>query len=330
MHVIRHLDQYEVSEQIPLVLAIGNFDGVHLGHQHLIEKITERAKKINGRAAVLTFYQHPQHVLHPSSKPALLTSIEHKLFLLDEYGVEICFLLSFTPELSRMEAEDFVSVVLLDRLNVREIYLGHNARFGRDRHGDSSLMKKLAEQLKFHYEEIKPVDFDGKMVSSSRLRSLVREGELEAAHQCLDRPWSLWGEVVHGDHRGRTIGFPTANLAIKSEILPPFGVYAVRAREILLDCPNIHEKKAGYFEATKGKWHPAVMNYGYRPTFKDESQAIPEVHYLDFEGDLYGKLIEIQFFQRLRGEMCFSTPDALRNQISNDVEKARQLLSKLT
>lgn len=330
MHVIRHLDQYEASEKNPLVLAIGNFDGVHLGHQRLIQKITERAKKINGQAAVLTFYQHPQHILHPSSKPALLTSIEHKLFLLSDYGVEICFLLSFTPELSRMEAEDFVSSILLNRLNVREIYLGHNARFGRDRRGDSLLMKELSEKLKFRYEEIQPVDFDQKMVSSSRLRSLVREGELVSAQKCLERPWSLLGEVVHGDHRGRSIGFPTANLKIQSEILPPFGVYAVRAREILLECPKIHENEAGFFKATKGNWHQAVMNYGYRPTFKEESQAIPEVHYLDFAGDLYGKLLEIQFFQRIRGEMCFAGLEPLKKQIEADVQKSREILQKST
>ncbi len=306
----------------PLVLALGNFDGVHLGHQSLLARVTESARSQNGIAAVMTFREHPQHVLHPTSKPPLLTSLEHKLFLLKENGVELCFLLAFTTEFSSMDPETFVRDVLVRQLEVKEVYLGHNARFGRNREGDADLMRRLGRELGFAFYQLEPVQAAGDMVSSSRIRTLVREGKLEEAEICLGRKFSVFGNVVKGAGRGSKIGFPTVNLEVASEILPPLGVYPVQVRELTA------ETGASEDPLKAGPWLSGVLNYGYRPTFDEAvKKAVPEAHLFDFNGDMYGKNLEIRFYPRLRAEMTFPDISALKNQIQTDIQRARQVLA---
>lgn len=325
MQILSDFQTYR-SDGRPLILALGNFDGVHLGHQELLARVTRSAKASGGVPAVMTFREHPQHILHPSSKPPLLTSLEHKLFLLSESGIELCFLMAFTPEFSRLEAGDFVREILFERLQTREVYLGHNARFGKNREGNADLMRSLSRECAFSFHQLEPVQAAGETVSSSRIRTLVREGRLEDVERCLGRKFSVFGKVVKGAGRGSKIGFPTANLEVESEILPPLGVYPVEVREMELE--NARGEASERFKVRKaGPWQAGILNYGYRPTFDEaEKKAVPEVYLLDFKGDLYGKTLEIRFHSRLRAEMTFSGVEALKKQIQSDIQRARQVL----
>lgn len=325
MQILSDFKQYQ-SDGRPLILALGNFDGVHLGHQELLSRVTRSAKASGGTPAVLTFREHPQHILHPSSKPPLLTSLEHRLFLLAESGIELCFLMSFTPEFSRLDPSVFVRDILAGRLGAREIYLGHNARFGKNREGNADLMRSLSRECGFQFHQLEPVQAFGDTVSSSRIRTLVREGRLDEVELCLGRKFSVFGKVVKGAGRGSKIGFPTANLDVESEILPPLGVYPVEVRELELENPA-GEAGAPFKVQKAGPWQAGILNYGYRPTFDEaEKKAVPEVYLLDFKGDLYEKTLEIRFRPKLRSEMTFSSVDALKNQIQSDILRARQVL----
>lgn len=325
MQILSDFQQYQPDGR-PLILALGNFDGVHLGHQELLTRVTRSAKASGGTPAVLTFREHPQHILHPSSKPPLLTSLEHKLFLLAESGIELCFLMSFTPEFSRLDPAVFVRDVLAGRLKTREVYLGHNARFGKNREGNADLMRSLSRECGFEFHQLEPVQAAGETVSSSRIRTLVREGRLEDVEKCLGRKFSVFGRVVKGAGRGSQIGFPTANLEVESEILPPLGVYPVEVR--LLELANARGTAGEAFKVKSGGfWQAGVLNYGYRPTFDEmEKKAVPEVYLLDFKGDLYGRTLEIRFYPKLRSEMTFSGVEALKKQIQSDIQKTRQVL----
>lgn len=322
MLVLDDFKQFKSDESRPLVLAIGNFDGLHLGHQALLKKVMAQAEAHGGRSAVLTFSEHPQHVLHPTSKPPLLTCRPHKLFLLERLGIEICLTLPFTAEFAKMEPEYFVEEILVKTLQVKEVYLGWNARFGRERRGDAELMKQLAERFGFYFESIEPVYASDDKVSSSKLRDLIREGELEKASGYLGRYFSVFGEVVRGDGRGKKIGFPTANLDVTSEILPPLGVYPIRARRIESVSNN------NQLKVTAGPWQDGILNYGYRPTFKSkEPQAMLEAFLFDFDGDLYGQCLEVVFYPRIRGEERFDGPEALKKQISVDIQQGKAVLT---
>lgn len=328
MRILNDFRGYEPDAR-PLVLALGNFDGVHLGHRELLSRVTGSARALNGRAAVMTFREHPQHVLHPSAKPPLLTSLEHKLFLLAENGIELCFLMSFTTEFAGLDPETFVREVLVKRLRVQEVYLGHNARFGRNREGDASLMKRLSAECGFGFQPLESVQEGGEAVSSSRIRTMIREGRLEEAERCLGRKFSVFGRVVRGAGRGSQIGFPTANLEVASEILPPLGVYPVEVRE--MEPGSLGDEREGGERVLKaGPWRAGILNYGYRPTFKEgEKRAVPEAYLFDFKGDLYEKTLEIRFYPRIRPEMTFSGVETLKNQIQSDILQARQVLERV-
>ncbi|HTL46919.1 MAG TPA: riboflavin biosynthesis protein RibF [Verrucomicrobiae bacterium] len=330
MLILNDIAAFVPDPRKPLILAIGNFDGLHLGHQKLLDRVIKSARRQNGRAAVFTFREHPQHVLHPSSKPPLLTSPEHKIFLLSEAGVDICFLLDFTPALSRMEPEAFVRDVLVRKLGVREVYLGYNARFGKDRKGDAHLMAKLAQESGFRFGELEPVKKAGGLVSSTAIRELVREGRLAKVERKYGRPFSVFGKVVHGAGRGTKLGFPTANFEVSSEILPPFGVYPVRLREITLRFSGAGRSRAQEVRVRKGPWLKGILNYGYRPTFEQGRRAVPEVFILDFRKKIYGRSFEIAFYPRIREEKAFKGPEALKKQIATDIQKARSCFRKLS
>jgi len=325
MRILDDVADFE-SSAAPLILAIGNFDGLHAGHQQLLEKVVRRARAKNGTSAVLTFRQHPQHILHPSSKPPLLTSVNHKLALFERLGLDLCFLIPFTPDFSRMEPEDFVEQWLYGMLKVQELYLGYNARFGRERKGDSNMMKTLSARHGFYYEEQVPVSTGGGLVSSSRIRALIHEGRLEEAQICLARPFSILAKVVRGAGRGAKIGFPTANFEIENEIMPPFGVYPVILNRVEIRKETEPGGKGTGFSSTLGPRLQGILNYGYRPTFQEsQTEAVPEVFIFDFSETIYGQTFEISFYPRIRGETAFSSAAALKTQISQDIEQARRL-----
>ena len=321
MQIIPDLREYKARSVRPIVLALGNFDGFHLGHQKLLHYVVRQAKKERALAAVLTFPEHPHSILHPDRKPMMLTSIEQKMFYLAQSGIDLCFLQSFTPAFAKMTPQDFAEKILVKKLHIREICMGHDAHFGQGRKGDTELMKQLAESNGFLFRKMKPVMLGGKPVSSSRVRELLMKGEIEKARACLGRPFSMFGKVIKGNGHGLHLGCPTANLEVHSEILLPLGVYVASARFM---------PRAQRTTRNAQKWLPGVMNFGKRPTYPKEETPRPvlELHLLDFKGQVYGEMMEIELHRFLRPERKFSTEEALKVQIQRDVRTARNYYRK--
>jgi riboflavin kinase/FMN adenylyltransferase len=289
-------------------LAIGVFDGVHLGHQQVIGQARDDARASGGMSVVLTFDPHPMRVLQPHKAPLLLTSTEHKLALIGKLGADACLLLTFDKAFSLTSPEQFIEMVARHTHPLQEICVGTRFRFGRDRTGDVRLMEALAPKYGFVAKEIKSVKLGDEMISSTAIRQHVLRGEIDRAAAMLGRPFSILGTVEPGDHRGRQLGFPTANLDPRDEVLPPDGVYAVRV--------IIGAERFG-----------GVVNVGVRPTFVGaQPRRVLEVHILDFARDLYAQDVEVCFLSKLRDEQKFDSVDALRKQITVDIEAARKLL----
>jgi riboflavin kinase/FMN adenylyltransferase len=296
------------------VLTVGNFDGLHLGHRAIMDTVKERAAALQGQAAVYTFEPHPRKVLHPERAPRLLTTLEQKLELLERVGVDVVVVEPFTAEFARLPAEGFVRDVIHARIRPLEVYVGYDFRYGRDREGSMRTLTELGPHLGFAVTIIPEVTVGDRDVNSTRIRELLEEGHVEEAALLLARPYTVRGRVVEGDRRGRTLGFPTLNLDPENEILPAAGVYAGRVR--------IPGGDAG---ASDAGW-PAVTNVGRRPTIREGDPVRAEAHLIDFEGDLYGRRVDVSFEHHLRAEQRFSGVDALREQIARDVAEARRRL----
>lgn len=280
------------------------FDGVHLGHFVVLRCVVARAAALGVRPAIVTFAGHPKEVLLGRA-PATVTSLEHRLLLFERAGIGLALVLEFDAELRALTAEQFVRRVLIGGLGLRELVFGFDSKFGRDRGGNPASLAPLARELGFGIVEVPPLRLGGRAVSSSAIREAVALGDLAGAANMLGRPVSVLGTVVRGDGRGRTLGFPTANLDLHHEVHPPEGVYAAFA---LLD----------------GDLHPAVVNVGRKPTFGGGEETV-EAHLLDFGSDLYGRDLEIFFLERLRGERSFPGADALCAQIAADAARARDV-----
>lgn len=329
MRVWTRLENYQKDSARPLILALGNFDGLHSGHQEILQRVRDRARLRNGIPAVLTFFEHPQRVLHHSSRLSLLTSPQHRLLLFHEKRIEICFLVSFTIPFSKTTPETFVEEWLVQRLGVGEVHLGYNAHFGFDRKGDARLMRELAARLGFEFHESSPVKIEGEFISSSLIRRLIQEGELGQAKRFLGRPFSILASVVRGSGRGKELGFPTANLKPHSEILPPRGVYPVEVREACFHLrPTGRENEFEHQWEQVGEWRQGILNYGVRPTFEGTGEAVPEVFLFDFTGNLYGKTVEVIFHPRLREEEAFRNARELTQAIEKDVADAGRYFAK--
>ena len=283
-------------------VTIGVYDGVHLGHQHVLRSLAATGLPV----AVATFRKHPLRVIEPEAAPALLTSIEHRLEILDDLGIYVTAVIDFDDDFRRVPAEEFVEKLLVATLRAERVAVGSGFRFGHRQLGDVALLRSLGDQHGFFVDDIDILE-DGVPVRSTVIRALLREGHAAAARRLLGRPHRVDGEVVPGDQRGRTIGFPTANLAVPDDIMiPGSGVYAVRVR--------IGADEFG-----------GVVNIGNRPTFGGE-ESVVEAHVLDYAGDLYGRQISLEFVERLRSEQKFAGIDELVVAIEKDVEKARQVL----
>ena len=292
----------------PVCLAIGVFDGVHLGHQAVILRALEDARAAGGTAVVFTFDPHPLRVMRPLQAPRLLTSTRHKAQLIERLGVSELLVLPFTTELSAMLPEAFVLALHAACRPLREICVGHTWSFGQNRAGNLALLKTLGDRLGFQEVGLPAVEIDGEVVSSTSIRAAVEAGDLKRAARLLGRDFTVLGTVVQGDQLGRTLGFPTANLSAHNEQFPPNGVYAVEA---------VHE----------GRARPGVVNIGVRPTIATASgERVLELHLLDFTADIYGQDVEIAFRRCLRPEQKFAGLDALKAQIARDVADARQAL----
>lgn len=291
---------------VPLHLALGVFDGVHLGHQAVIARAVDAASRDGGLAGVLTFDPHPIRVIAPAKAPsALLETLEHKAQVMNHLGVQLLIPLHFDQELAAMEAAEFIAKLLT--ANVRTIAVGEDWRFGHHRSGDVTMLQNESAIHGFRLEAVPPVMHEGERISSTRIRQAIRDGNLVSAEQMLGRPFTVTGNVVEGKKLGRTIGFPTANLRTVDAQLPPSGVWVVRAR-----LPD-------------GSHVGGVANIGVCPTVGGTTRSL-EVHLLDFQGDLYGKNLEIQFLNYLRPEARFPSIEALRVQIQLDTNTAREIL----
>lgn len=293
------------------VLALGNFDGLHRGHQKIVERIRRSASDRNGAAVVLTFEPHPPRVVRPDKAPPLLMTPAQKLAALEKSGVHGVAVVRFTDAFSKWSPEAFVRGVLVDWLRVAEVWVGADFLFGHERAGTFSVLRTLGGQYGFKVEKIDPVRYKEFVVSSTRIRRLVAEGRVDEAGALLGHHYAIDGVVVGGAQRGRTIGFPTANLSTENELVPPAGVYATMA------------------EIDGARW-PAVTNVGVRPTVESDGRLTVETHVLGLSADLYGAPMSLSFIQRLRDERTFADVDALREQIAADVRRAQRLFDNIS
>lgn len=308
MKVIRSLEELgSIGDK--LCIAIGVFDGVHLGHQSVLRAAVDDARAGNGEAVALTFDPHPLRVLAPAKAPPLLTSATHKLTLIEALGIPSCLLVPFTIEFARTEPGDFLAQLRQCARQLQTICVGHAFRFGRDRKGDVQTILAFGKQHGVRVDVLPPVFSQGETISSTNIRRAVAEGDLARAERMLGRPFSVLGTVETGDQFGRTLGYPTANLNPHSELMPPNGVYAARA-------------------AFAGRKWPGMVNLGVRPTVASGKPVRRlELHVLDFKGDLYGQTIEVSFVKKLRDEKKFESTAALRSQIERDEAEVRSVLS---
>ncbi|HXH83376.1 MAG TPA: bifunctional riboflavin kinase/FAD synthetase [Candidatus Tectomicrobia bacterium] len=308
MRIVRGLPSYP-REAAPSAVALGVFDGVHLGHRAILGTATARAAAAGLTSIACTFDPHPMEVLHPGQAPVLITTLEERLELMAESGLDTTLVLTFDAELAALEPETFVKDVLVDRLRAAEVVVGFNHRFGRGARGDARLLEGLGQRIGFQVHVVPPLAVDGVPVSSTEIRGALRRGDLAAAARLLGRPYFVRGVVTRGAGRGRTLGFPTANLAPDRPLLVPTGVYACGAR-------------------VDGAAYAAVVNVGVRPTF-ESAGIVVEAHLLDAALDLYGRRLALDFVARLREERKFPSVEDLRAQIARDVEAARARLRSL-
>ena len=305
MVLLRHLERVGRRFRAP-VLTLGNFDGVHRGHQEILHRVVSTARAIGGTAVALTFEPHPAAVLSAATAPPLLTDWRSRIGRIAAMGVDAVIVQRFTRAFSEISAGDFVRRFLVAALGVHKVIVGHRVSFGHNREGRAAMLRHLGAEHGFGVEIVGPVDVEGFTVSSSAVRRAVRDGDLQRAWACLGRPASVSGRVVHGHHRGRDLGFPTANLRVDGMVLPPDGVYAVWTQR-----PN----------GGRG----GVANLGRNPTFGNTSRSL-EVHLFDLDEDLYGQRVEVGFVRRLRGETRFASVQALAEQITRDAAAARRAL----
>jgi riboflavin kinase/FMN adenylyltransferase len=289
-------------------VTVGNFDGVHRGHEALVAASAQWARSERGTLVALTFDPHPARVLDPQRAPAALTTLAQKEELLGGLGVERLAVLPFTEELARQPPEHFASTVLAGALEAKRVVVGEDFRFGQGRRGDVEALRALGAQFGFEVEAVPALLHGDRAVSSSRVRAALRQGDVEEAWTLLGHPFFVDGIVVEGERRGRQLGFPTANLETENEILPSRGVYAARCG------------------LSTGEWVPAVANFGRRPTFGGTLPSV-EAHLIDFDRELYGAGLRLEFRARLRDEQRFPGPEALVAQIGRDVERARTLVA---
>ena len=293
------------------MLALGNFDGVHRGHRKILDKVRRVAGERGATATVMTFDPHPPRVVRPDKAPPLLMTTAQRLEAIAGSGVQGAAIVRFTHEMSQWDPETFVRTVLVDWMRVGEVWVGANFLFGHDRAGNFSMLRALGARYGFKAEKIDPVRYKDFVVSSTRIRRLVGEGRVDEAGALLGHQYYVDGSVVHGDHRGVSIGFPTANLCTENELLPPHGVYATTT-------------------TIAGVVRPSVTNVGVRPTVDASDRVTVETHVFDFNDNLYGARLRIGFVQRLRDERKFESLDGLREQIAVDCDRARVLFDRLS
>lgn len=288
----------------PTVLTLGVFDGLHLGHQRIMQTVVDRAKAVDAVPTAITFDPHPRAVLHPDSAPPLLQTLDQRLANLEFLGIEQTIVVKFDRAFASQPAEDFLADIVRDRLHAREVYLGQGFAFGKDRGGNIELLRRMGAELGFVADEVDEVKVRDIRVSSSAIRKFLTNGQINLARRMLGRPYGVEGVIIRGNRRGHTIGFPTANLKPHNRVIPRFGVYATAT---LID----------------GVWRKSITNIGVRPTFENDAEPSIESYIFDFDGDLYGDVLRVRFLHRIRDERKFNGIDELKAQIEKDTKRAR-------
>lgn len=308
MRVIDHLADFEKTSQS--VVTIGTFDGVHVGHQTILKQVVEEAKKVNGVSVLITFWPHPRFVLSKDpSALKLLSTFDEKVKLVEELGVDYLLKIPFTPEFSNLSASEFVERVLIEKVGTKKLFIGYDHHFGNNREGNIEFLKTHASDYDFEVHEISRQDIDDIGVSSTKIRKALEAGEIPHANSLLGRNYSMCGRVIHGDKKGRQMGFPTANIEIEEsyKLLPSDGAYAAYAR-------------------LEGQVFPAMLNIGFKPTVEGRDKTI-EAHLFNFEGDIYDQQMTIEFVELLRKEVKFSSLGELQRQLEQDKLNALKILS---
>jgi riboflavin kinase/FMN adenylyltransferase len=290
------------------VLTLGVFDGLHLGHQRIMQTVVESANATGAVPTVITFDPHPRAVLHPENAPPLLQTLDQRLANFEVLGIKQTIVIRFDKEFAGIDAETFLRDIVHERLQAREVFLGKGFFFGRNRGGNIELLREMSKRLGFFADEVPEVRLRGARISSSKIRQLLADGKVNLARRMLGRPYGVEGQIIHGLQRGRTIGFPTANLHPHNRVIPRFGVYATAT---LID----------------GRWRRSITNVGVRPTFDDDQNPSIESYIFDFDGDLYGDVLRVRFLHRIRDERKFSGIDELRAQIERDTRHALSYFS---
>ena len=307
MRLFHGTDNAEI--QRPTVLTLGVFDGLHLGHQLIMQTVVERARETGAIPTVITFDPHPRAVLHPESAPPLLQTLDQKVEGFGVLGIEQTIVIHFDEEFSQIRAEDFLRDVVKDRLHAKEVYLGRGFAFGHNREGNIELLRRVSAELGFFADEVPEVQFRSQRVSSSQVRKLLSEGRVNLARRLLGRPYGVEGRVERGAERGATLGFPTANVHPHNRVIPRNGVYVTGT---LID----------------GQWRRSVTNVGVRPTFTADTEPSVETFVINWAGDLYGDVVRVRFLHRLRDERKFGSLEELKAQIANDVKRAESYFAR--
>lgn len=292
-------------EPCPVALTIGNFDGVHLGHQSLLNELKAAAKARSLKTAVVIFEPHPREFFSPQDAPARLSSLREKLEMFEFLGIDRVHVCRFDAEFAQMSAAYFIHA-LHEKLHAKFVLIGDDFRFGSKRAGDFALMEKIAEQQGFEVKAVKTVKNDGVRISSTAVRAALAAGQMRRAHEYLGRPYSISGRVVHGDGVGKKLGYPTANVQMKHNRPPLTGIFVV----------EVHAAEFGVLQG--------VASLGVRPTLKHDAKPVLEVHLFEFDQDLYGKTLRVEFLQKRREELKFPDVIALTKQIALDVENAKK------
>lgn len=288
------------------VVAIGNFDGVHMGHQIIFRRASEIARERAGTSIAFTFEPHPLRIIAPERAPPLLTTFRQKIELIEGCGIDMVICADFTQRFADQRPRSFARDILVDLIGVREIVVGFDYTFGRGREGTIAYLKKMGGEFGFKVHVVDPIKFNDHLVSSSHVRELIEEGNVKRAREFLGRNYSIRGPVVHGHHTGKAIGFPTANLDVDKVQIPGTGVYAVHI-------------------LSQGGSYQGAVNIGFNPTFNRDRLGV-EVHIFDFDQNIYGKEVEVMFVDRIRSEMTFQSAEELVAQIKKDVQTARAIL----
>ena len=297
----------DIREKLPnAVVTIGNFDGVHLGHREIFRRVKQTAAELGGVSVVVTFVPHPLKVLAPGKSPQLINTYAEKELLIEASGIDYLIEIPFDEELAAISAREFIRTVLVDRIGVQKLVIGYDYAFGRNREGDVALLKRLGDEFSFNVEVLEPISIGSTVFSSTTIRTMIKAGNVKGIVPLLGRHFSLGGTVIHGHHRGKDLGFPTANLETDKELLPKEGVYAVKVKvdDVLYD---------------------GACNIGTNPTFNDDKLAV-ETYLFDFKGDIYGKNVRLYFIDRLRGERTFADIPSLRKAIERDIDHCREIL----